>query len=201
MNGRSPKLPVELDQAQGKIVEPPVRLLAVLVQHERIHLLLKKLDVGGERQHVLNGAVVEIEPEAHQAPFRRGDERSLAGGRVLEKVLPLDDGAELCRNLDEIGVGNLRLHRAEMTHDRRIHPAEAKHRNRAQLRPAEQGEARTPAKSRLRLGAHASRRASVGTETDDALDPLRAVGPQRDVREHVEAEQQPELDLDGHERR
>jgi len=54
----------------------------------------------------------------------------------LEKVLPLDDGAERSGNLDEVGVGNIWLHRAEMAHDRRIHPAEAKHRNRAQLRPA-----------------------------------------------------------------
>ena len=72
------QLPVELDQACGKVVEAAVRLLAIVLEDEGIDLLLEELDVGGERQDVLDRPVVEVEAEAHEPALRRCDQRALA---------------------------------------------------------------------------------------------------------------------------
>ena len=65
------QLPVELDEPGREVVEAPVRLLAVVLEDERIDLLLEQLDVTRKREDVLDGPVVEVEAEAHQAPFSR----------------------------------------------------------------------------------------------------------------------------------
>ena len=73
------KLAVELDEARGEVVEAPVRLLAVVLEDERVHLLLEELDVGGEREDVLDRPVVEVEAEAHQPALGRRDRASARG--------------------------------------------------------------------------------------------------------------------------
>ena len=110
-----------------EVVEAAVCLLAVVLEDERIDLLLQQLHVGGERQHVLDGAVVEVEAEAHQPAFGRGDERALSGRGVLEQVLPLGS-AERRGALEEVRLGDGLLHGADPAHDRGIRLAEAEHR-------------------------------------------------------------------------
>ena len=91
------KLPVELDEPRGQVVEPTVRLLSVVLEDERVHLLLQELDVGGQREHVLDRPVVEIEAETHQPALGRRDQRALAARRVLEQALALDDAGSTPR--------------------------------------------------------------------------------------------------------
>ena len=79
--------PVELDETAREVVAA-VGLLAVVLEDERIHLLLQQLHVGGERQHVLDGAVVEIEAETHQPAFGGGDERSVLRSRSTRAGAP-----------------------------------------------------------------------------------------------------------------
>ena len=42
-------------------------LLAIVIEDERVWTLLQEPDVGGEREDVLDPAVVEVEAKAHQA--------------------------------------------------------------------------------------------------------------------------------------
>src|SRR3972149_4451114 len=72
-----PKLSVEVDETGGEIIEPSVSLLAVLLEHERVHLLLEEPNVGCKRQNVLNRDVVQVEPDSHQTTLCRCGERSL----------------------------------------------------------------------------------------------------------------------------
>src|SRR5436190_20420422 len=92
---------IEVDQPGGQVVEAPVGLLAVVLEDERIDLLLQEADVCGEREHVLDRSVVEIEPEPHEPALGGRDERSLSRARVLEQMLALDDGAERRGGLGE----------------------------------------------------------------------------------------------------
>ena len=113
------KLAVELDESGREVVEAPVRLLAVALEHERIDLLLEQADVGAECEHVLDGAVVEVEPESHQPPLAGSEERLLARRRVLEQLLALDHGPERGRRLGEERVRDLRPDRRDAADDAR----------------------------------------------------------------------------------
>src|SRR6188472_846602 len=88
------QLAVELDETRGEVVEASVRLLAVVLEDERIYLLLEKLHVGGEGEDVLDRPVVEVEAQAHQAALGRRDQCSLPARGVLEQALAFDDRAE-----------------------------------------------------------------------------------------------------------
>ena len=136
------KLAVELGEAGGEVVEAPERLLAVALEDEGIDLLLEEPHVGGEREDVLDGAVVEIEAEAHQPPLGGADERALALDGVLEELLALDDRAERRGDLRQKRVRDLRIDRAEPAHDGRIWLAEAVHGRRAECGAAEEREPR-----------------------------------------------------------
>ncbi len=165
------ELAIELDQATRQVVEAAMRLLSIVLEDERVHLLLKELDVCGQREHVLDRPVVEIEAEPHQPTLGRRDQRALTARRVLEQALTLDDRAQRRRRLAEVRVGHALLHRSDASHDGRERLAEAEHGRGAQLRAAEEREARAAAKGRLRLGANASARPHVGAQRDDALEP------------------------------
>ena len=132
------QLPVELDEAGREVVEAPVRLLAVVLEDERVDLPLEQLDVGGQREDVLDRPVVEIEAEPHQPPLGRRDERALAARRVLEQVLALDDRAERSRRLAQVGVRDSLLDRPEPSDDRGVRLAEPEDRRSAKLRSAEE---------------------------------------------------------------
>ena len=108
---------VELDEPCGEVVEAAGRLFAVPLEHERVDLLLEEADVRGEREDVLDRAVVEVEAEPHEAALRGGDERPLARCGVLEEVLALDRGPEGRRDDGEERVGDVRLDRAEPPDD------------------------------------------------------------------------------------
>ena len=136
-----PELAVELDEAAAEVVEAAVRLLAVVLEDERIDLLLEELDVGGEREDVLDRPVVEVEAEAHEAALGRRDERTLAARRVLEEALALDHGTERGCRLAEVGVRNALLDRSETADDGRVRLSEAQDGSGAELRAAEQREA------------------------------------------------------------
>ena len=127
------QLPIELDEPRREVVEAAVRLLAIVVEDERVDLLLQELDVGGEREDVLDRAVVEVEAEAHQPTLGRRDQRPLAARRVVEEVLALDDVAQRGRGLLEVGVRNALLDRADAPDDRGVRLAEAEHRGRPEL--------------------------------------------------------------------
>ena len=194
------QLAIELDEPRREVVEAAVCLLAIVIEDERVDLPLQELDVRGERQDVLDRPVVEVEPEAHQPTLRRRDECPLAARRIVEEMLTLDDMAQRRRALLEIGVRNALLDRPDAPDDRRIGLAEAEDRRRPQLRTAEEREPRALSESRLRLRARAATRTAVVAERDDAVEPSRRSYPQRHVAEHIEAEEQSELELDGHER-
>ena len=65
------ELPIELDEAPGEIVEAAMRLLAIVLEDERVDLLLQELDVGCEGEHVLDRPVVQVESQAHEPALRR----------------------------------------------------------------------------------------------------------------------------------
>src|SRR3990170_821834 len=111
------KLPVELYESCGEIVESTARLLAILVENERVHLLLQESDVRRERQDVLNRAVVQVEAEPHEATFGRRDERPLARCGVLEEALALDHRTERGSGPRQVRADDLRLGTAEPSHD------------------------------------------------------------------------------------
>ncbi len=100
------ELPVELDEPRGEVVEAAVRLLAVVLEDEGIHLLLEELHVACESEDVLNRPVVEIEAEAREPALGRRRERLLAARRVAEQVLALDDRAQRRCNLEQVGVSD-----------------------------------------------------------------------------------------------
>ena len=195
------ELAIELDEPRREVVEAPVRLLAVVLEDERIDLLLEQLDVRCERKDVLNRAVVEVEAEAHQTTLRGGDERPLAARGVVEEVLALDDVAQGGGDLEQVRVRDALLRRADAPDDGGIRLAEAKHGRGSKLGAAEERQTRALPQRRLRLGSRAATRASVAAEHDDAVEPAGRADPERDVGEHVEPEQQAELELDRHERR
>jgi hypothetical protein len=173
----------------------------MILEHEGIDLLLQEPHVCGEGEHVLDRAVVEIEAEPHESPFRCRDERSLPRARVLEEVLSLDHRTQGGCGLVEERVGDLRIDGAGTSDDGRVRLREARNRSGAELGAAEERETRSAAEDGLRLGAHASARLSVAAEGEDAVDTARGPVPEGYLREHVEAEEQRELDLGGEERR
>ena len=178
-----------------------MRLVAVVLEDEGVDLLLQELDVGCQREDVLDRPVVEVEAEPHQPPFGRRDERALARRRVLEEMLALDDRAQRGCRLEQVRVGDGLLGRADASDDRGVRLAEAEHGRRPELRAAEERETRPLAQRRLRLGARPAAGTAFAAERDDAVEPARRARPERDVAQHVEAEQQPELELDRQERR
>ncbi len=125
----------------AEVVEAAVCLLAVVLEDERIDLLLEELDVGGEREDVLDGAVVEVEAETHEATLGRCDESTLAARRVLEETLALDYGTERGCRLAEVRVRNALVDRSETADDGRVGLPEAQDGSGAELRAAEEREA------------------------------------------------------------
>ena len=102
------QLAVELDEPGGEVVEAAVATCSLVVlEDERVDLLLEEPDVGGEREDVLDRAVVEVEAEAHEPALGRRDERALAARRVLEEVLALDHRAQCGSRLGEVRVGDV----------------------------------------------------------------------------------------------
>ena len=196
------KLPVELDEPCGQVVEATVCLLAVVLEDERVHLLLQELDVGGQREDVLDRPVVEVEAEAHQPALGRRDERALAARRVLEQTLALDDGAERRGGLAEVRVGDAsarpirRVRRLRRTPRRSAAPAPARSCEPPSSDSRERPRSVAFASARTRRLGRASP-PSVTMQSSPA-----DVRVQSDhVAQHVEAEQEAELQLDRHERR
>ena len=195
------KLPIELDEPSGEVVEAAMRLLAELLEDERIHLPLEQLDVGRQRQHVLDRSVVEIEAEAHQPSLGRRGERALAVRRVLEQELALDDRAERSRGLAQVGVCDALLHgpdavrRPRHTPRRTGAPEQTGAASRRGATGASGREA-SPSPPRVRDGWVGRR-----LRARRWIEPARRPDPERRVREHVEPEEKSELELDRHERR
>jgi hypothetical protein len=131
---------IEIDEASGQILESTVGDLPLILQNERVHLLLEETNVGGERENVLDRPVVEIEPETHQTTLRCRHERPLARARVLEEMLSLDDRAHVRGSLGEKRVCDVELDRSTSADDRRVRLSEAYDRGRSQLRATEEGE-------------------------------------------------------------
>ena len=166
-----------------------------------IDLLLQELDISREREDVLDRPVVEVEAEAREPPLGRRGERLLAARRVAEQVLALDDRAQLGCRLEQVGVRDGLLGRADAPDDGGVRLAEAEHGRRSELRAAEQRETRPLAQRRLRLRARAPARTALAAEGDHAVEPARSSSPERHVAEHVQPQQEPELELDRQERR
>ncbi len=118
-----------------------------------------------------------------------------------EEMLALDDRAERRGDLEQVRVGDALLGRPDASDDRRVRLAEAEDGRRPELRATEERETRALTQRRLRLGPRAAAGTAVAAERDDAVEPTRRTRPERDVAEHVEAEQEPELELDRQERR
>ena len=144
---------------------------------------------------------MEVEPEPHQPPLARSEERLLPRRRVLEQLLALDDGAEGARRLGEEGVRDLRPDRADAADERGVRLAEAVDRDRAQRRASEEREPRAPPQHCFRLRANAAARLADATEREDALEPRSGPLPERDLGQDVEPEHEPELDLGCDQRR
>ncbi len=177
------------------------RLIPVLLEHERIDLLLQEPNVRREREHVLDRAVVQVEPEPHEAPLGGADEHALAIGRVLEQLLALDDGAQAGRGFGEERVRDLRFHRAEPADDSRIAARRSGARRRSEGWSPQERKAGTAAEDGLRLCAHAAARLAGATEGEHALEPTGGALPERDLGEDVEPEHEVELRLRRQERR
>ncbi len=189
---------VEVAQPREHVVEPSVGEVTVRLEDEGIDLVAEAPRLAGERQHVLDRAVVQIEPEAHQ-PFLTGcDERPLAPCIALEQVLALENRRERrCCRL-EIG-GDVPPGIAEDTdHDRAGRGSEPLHLSRAKARLTDEREA-AARRARRFCGSADPPRGGVGTERQDALD-LGAVDATPDGRlgRDVEVEQERQLDLGSH---
>ena len=175
------ELPIELDEPRREVVEAAVRLLAIVLEHERVDLLLQQPDVAGKREDVLDRPVVEVEAEPHEPALGGRDERPLAARRVLEEVLALDDGAQRGALSLQVRVRDALLDRADAPDDGRVRLAEAEHRRRPKLRASEERQPRAPrsvafASARVRrLG-----RPSPPSD-DDAVEPARRAYPERRV--------------------
>ena len=144
---------------------------------------------------------MEIEAEAHEPALGRRDERALAARRVLEQMLALDDGAQRGSRLDagtrrrRSAPPDRRVRRSPRTPRRSGAPAPSGAASRRAETAASADASVAFASARIRrLGP------AVAAERDDALEPVRCPRPQRHVREHVEPEQEPELQLDRDER-
>ena len=74
------------------------------LEHERIHLVAQLARLVGEREDVLDRAVVEIEPEPHQPFLGECDERALAMRVAFEQELALQHRAEGRGRVFEVGA-------------------------------------------------------------------------------------------------
>ena len=93
-SGRAPGAGGRADDAREQVVEAARGALAVGVEDEGVDLLAEVRDVGAEREHVLDRAVVQVEADAHEPLLAGGDERLLPVGRPLEQELALEDRGE-----------------------------------------------------------------------------------------------------------
>ena len=69
------------------------------LEHERVDLVAQLANVLRECEDVLDGTVVEVEPEPHEPVLSRLRERAFPLGVSCEQVLTLEHRREGCRSL------------------------------------------------------------------------------------------------------
>ena len=103
--GELAEVPVELRDAREHVVEAAGGALAVALEDEGVDLVAQQRDLRAEGEDVLDGAVVEVEADPHEALLARADEHLLALRGALEQELALEDRRERGAGRGEVGVG------------------------------------------------------------------------------------------------
>ena len=171
-----------------------------LLEHERVDLLLQEADVGSEREDVLDRAVVEVEAEAHQATLGGRDERAVAlaldcSSRCSRSTTGPIEVAASARNASATSVSTdppRPTSAAYGSPKRRTGAARS-----STLRGGRGETCRGARPSPRRVPAGSGRPRSPPRAGIPAVD---GPAPDRDLGQHVEAEEEPELDLEREER-
>ncbi len=153
--GELAEVPVELRDAREHVVEAAGGALAVAVEDEGVHLVAQERDLRAEREDVLDGAVVEVEADPHEALLARADEHLLALRGALEQELALEDRRERGAGRGEVGVGPRRRARGRGRRPRRTGVRKRRTSPARSVRRPEQAQGRAAPERRLRGRARA----------------------------------------------